>query len=165
MAASHCLPCETPSLEFQKLDSKSSLTTLARLRAIERKSFPRNEIFDSNTRLLGKQNISILYASLQLDSDPCLVAYAVCVQWSKVLLQKLCVAESFRGRGIGKTLMLQVMARARRARCSAIELWVDGSRTVARGLYSSCGFQDIEYVPDYYTVGRHGIKMRNVLLP
>jgi ribosomal protein S18 acetylase RimI-like enzyme len=152
---------DAPDLKIRDVASENAITTLARLRTIEKKSFPANEAFDFNVGLLGKQNTKILYTTLQSDLEDTPVAYAVYVRWrSVVLLQKLCVMGSFRGRRIGKIMLLEVMSRAQNARCSAIELWVDESRTIARGLYSSCGFKDVQHVQDYYGPRRHGIKMR-----
>ena len=148
-------------LKIRDVASMTAIETLARLRAIERKSFPSNEAFDFNNGLLGKRNTNIMYTALQSDAEDTPVGYAVYVRWGSVLLlQKLCVMRSFRGRKIGKIMLLEVMSRARNARCSAIELWVDVSRTIARGLYSSCGFLDVQHVQDYYGPERHGIKMR-----
>jgi GNAT superfamily N-acetyltransferase len=157
--------CMSPALTIQNLHSKSPRAILAQLRSIEKKSFPANEFFDLSVELLEKQNTSILYASLQDDDEHVPIAYAIFVRWrSVVLLQKLCVAGTFRRRGIGKVMMLEVLARARRTGCSAVGLWVDPSRNVARHLYSSCGFQDVQYVHDYYAHGRDGIKMKLDLL-
>jgi GNAT superfamily N-acetyltransferase len=140
--------------------SKDAVAVLARLAAIEKKSFPASEVFNFNTRLLRKHNTTILAAYLTTGCRTIPVAYAVYVRWrSVILVQKLCVTESFRGRRIGKSIMLDIISRARQARCMAIELWVDESRTVARHLYKSCGFRDIHRVQEYYAPGRHGIKM------
>lgn len=154
-------PFDATDLRLHLAASKTAATTLAQLRAIERKSFPANEVFDFNVGLVGKHNTQIIYASLRSDGDDTPVAYAVLVRWrSVILLQKLCVMARFRGRGIGKIMMLEVMSQARKTRCNAIELWVDMSRTVARGLYASCGFKEVQSVEDYYARGRHGIRMR-----
>ena len=154
-----------PALTIKSLHLKDSRPILAQLHSIEKKSFPANEAFDFNVKLLGKQNTSILYASLQDDEEHLPIAYAVFVRWrSIVLLQKLCVAGTFRGRRIGKVMMLEILARARQTGCSAVELWVDPWRTAARCLYLSCGFQDVQYVHDYYAHGRDGIKMKLHLL-
>lgn len=152
-------------LEIRDAASKTAVATLAQLRAIEKKSFPANETFDFNVGLLEKQNTVILCATLRTDPGRHLLAYAVYVRWGGlILLQKLCVKGDFRGRGIGKITMLEVMSRARDARSHAFELWVDASRFVARGLYVSCGFKDIQRVQDYYGPHRHGVKMRFDLL-
>jgi ribosomal protein S18 acetylase RimI-like enzyme len=150
-----------PALTIKCLHSKDPRPILVQLHSIEKKSFPANEALEFNVKLLGKQNTSTLYASLRDDEEHLPVAYAVYVRWrSIVLLQKLCVAGTFRGRRIGKVMMLEILARARQTGCSAVELWVDPSRTAARGLYFSCGFQDVQYVHDYYAHGRDGIKMK-----
>lgn len=112
-------------LTVQDLPSKDSIAILARLHAIEKKTFPANEIFNFDLRILAKRNTSVLYISLRPDPESLPIAYAVYIRWRSVLLlQKLCVAASFRGKQNGKMLMLEVINRARRARCIAIELWV-----------------------------------------
>jgi GNAT superfamily N-acetyltransferase len=160
--AEHSSSDMPPALTIESLHLKNSRPILAQIQSIEKKSFPANEAFDfNNAKLLGKQNTSILYASLQEDEEHLPIAYAVFVFWRSIfLLQKLCVAGTFRRRRIGKVMMLEILARARRTGCSAIELWVDPSRTAARCLYSSCGFRDVQYVHNYYARGRDGIKMK-----
>ena len=165
MRATGGSPFEPSDLEIRDAASKNAVATLTRLCAIEKKTFPANEMFDFNVGLLQKQNTIILCASFQSDARGSPVAYAVYVRWrGLILLHKLCVKGEFRGRGIGRIMMLEVMSRARDARSNAIELWVDESRIIARGLYSSCGFKAIQCVQDYYGPRRHGIKMRFDLL-
>ena len=166
MTAAECSPIELSDLNIRELHGKDSMATLTRLRSIEKKSFPANEAFDFNISLLTRKNTSIIYAVFGQNSKQHPVAYAVYVRWRSVLLlQKLCVAESFRRKGIGRLLMREVINRARSTKCGAIELWVDTSRIVARGLYSIYSFQEIQFVQDYYALGRHGIKMRLDLPP
>jgi ribosomal protein S18 acetylase RimI-like enzyme len=161
MTAPEALSLNLPDLKIQKLHPKDADTILPQLRATEKKSFPANEAFDFSVGLLGKQNTCILSAFSESESGDYPIAYAVYVQWrGVVLLQKLCVSARFRGRKIGNSMMFEVISRARRTKCSAIELWVDESRTIAQKLYSCCGFEAIQNVQHYYGAGRHGIKMR-----
>lgn len=166
MTAAECSPFQLSDLKIRELHGKDSMATLSRLRSIEKKSFPANEAFDFTISLLAKKNTSIIYAVVGPDPKQQPVAYAVYVRWRSVLLlQKLCVAEGFRRKGIGRLLMREVINGARRTKCGAIELWVDASRIAARGLYSICSFHEIQFVQDYYALGRHGIKMRLGLPP
>ncbi len=165
MRATSRSPVEPSDLRIREVSTNNAVTILDRLRAIEKKNFPANEMFDFNVELLGKQNTVVMYATLQTDPEDNPVAYAVYVRWrGLILLQKLCVKGDFQGRGIGRIMMLEVMSRARDARSSAVELWVDASRIIAQGLYSSCGFKEVQRVQDYYGSQRHGIKMRFDLL-
>ncbi|EER37633.1 acetyltransferase [Histoplasma capsulatum var. duboisii H88] len=92
------------------------------------------------------------------------IAYALYVrQRGTALLHKLCVAEPFRGQGVGRQLLTHVIGQQRSQRsgrgCLAVQLWVDEKREAARRLYGSCGFVEVEVVEDYYGPGRKGLRM------
>lgn len=78
---------------------------LARLQAIEKKSFQATEAFDFHVVLnTWKAEHKLPFLSLQPDPGNLPVASAVYVRWRRILLlQKLCVTGSFRGQGIGNT--------------------------------------------------------------
>ncbi|KKZ61448.1 hypothetical protein EMCG_03930 [[Emmonsia] crescens] len=94
---------------------------------------------------------------------PTIIAYALYVrQKSTALLHKICVAEPFRGQGVGKQLLAYVIEQQLRQQergCLAVQLWVDEKREAARRLYGSCGFMEVEGVEDYYGPGRNGVRM------
>ncbi|EEQ86879.2 acetyltransferase [Blastomyces dermatitidis ER-3] len=95
-----------------------------------------------------------------------IIAYALYVrQKSTALLHKVCVAEPFRGQGVGRQLLTYVIEqslcpqRGGGRGCVAVQLWVDEKRAVARALYAGCGFVEVEGVEDYYGPGRKGLRM------
>ncbi|OAX84928.1 hypothetical protein ACJ72_00714 [Emergomyces africanus] len=91
------------------------------------------------------------------------IAYALYVrQRDTALLHKICVSEPFRGQGVGKQLLeyvIEQQLRRQESGCLAVQLWVDEKREVARRLYGSCGFVEVEGVEDYYGPGRKGVRM------
>ncbi|KLJ07091.1 hypothetical protein EMPG_17414 [Blastomyces silverae] len=94
-----------------------------------------------------------------------IIAYALYVrQKSTALLHKVCVAEPFRGQGVGRQLLTYVIEQSLCPQrggggCLAVQLWVDEKREVARALYAGCGFVEVEGVEDYYGPGRRGLRM------
>ncbi|PGH06181.1 hypothetical protein GX51_02569 [Blastomyces parvus] len=164
-----------------------ALEILAQINRIERKTFPPSEAFDFSDEALyrRKPNTHILYATAA-DEDTTtstststslamaaksatrrptttttpIIAYALYVrQKSTALLHKVCVAEPFRGQGVGRQLLTYVLERSLGARCLAVQLWVDERREAARALYGGCGFVEVEGVEDYYGAGRRGLRM------
>ncbi|KMU73456.1 acetyltransferase [Coccidioides immitis RMSCC 3703] len=88
------------------------------------------------------------------------IGYAVYVRMKgTALLHKVCIAEPYRGQGVGRQLMAYIEQRLRREGCQAVQLWVDKDRAAARRLYARCGFEEQETVENYYGNGRTGIKM------
>jgi ribosomal protein S18 acetylase RimI-like enzyme len=151
------------------LGQREALEILAQITRIERKTFPSSEVFDFSMGLWRKKpNTRVLYATVRPPSlppfsicaPPTLVAYTVYVrQKGAALLHKICVTESYRGKGIGRKLLDYVCQRLRKEDCQYIQLWVDEARKPARALYSGCGFEEQEKVVDYYAPGRTGIRM------
>lgn len=89
-------------------------------------------------------------------------AVTVCMR-DTVLLHKLCVVEGFRGRGLGRLMVQQVIAQRQAQGPGRVVLWVDEARRAARRVYEYSGFEEIERVEDYYGPGRRGIKMQLVV--
>lgn len=54
---------------------------------------------------------------------------------------ELCVEESCRGQGIGRTMMVEILALARAFRCQDLELQVYPQNERALAFYMACGFQ------------------------
>ncbi|KAL2221372.1 acetyltransferase, GNAT family [Thermoascus aurantiacus ATCC 26904] len=150
--------------DIHSLGQKEALDILARIARVERKTFPSNEVFDFSADLWRKKpNTRVIYATGAPPSTGApspLVAYAVYVRLKgAALLHKVCVVESFRGRGVGKKLMDYIRQRLQREGCQYIQLWVDKARAPARALYTRSGFEEREEVDDYYAPGRTGIRM------
>lgn len=56
-------------------------------------------------------------------------------------LESICVEESIRGHGIGKSMVMEVRALARAFGCSQIILGVHPENDMAVGFYQKCGFR------------------------
>ncbi|KAI5308320.1 hypothetical protein KEM55_006018 [Ascosphaera atra] len=102
--------------------------------------------------------------STSSSATPNIVAYAVYVRLrTTALLHKVCVAEPYRGRGLGKRLLSHIIRErlggASGGGCQSVTLWVDEGRPVARRLYEGCGFEEVERVEGYYGPGRNGCRM------
>jgi ribosomal-protein-alanine acetyltransferase len=65
-------------------------------------------------------------------------------------IQTIGVAESARGRGIGRALMQQLLGEARRRGIPRMLLEVRADNPVAQALYASLGFETIAVRPRYY---------------
>ena len=80
----------------------------------------------------------------------------------------VCVRDDFRGRGIGRQLMLYLIDRARTAGMYEAFLEVRPSNTIAARLYHALGFQQVGVRRGYYqaTNGREDAAvLRRLLLP
>ncbi len=65
-------------------------------------------------------------------------------------LLNVCVQRSLQGRGYGRVLVLQMLARARASGADALFLEVRPSNVVATQLYDSMGFTEVGMRQDYY---------------
>lgn len=61
-------------------------------------------------------------------------------QGNEVEMHLLGVKSEFRGYGLGKSLVMEVLARAKRKGYSAMVLWTQASMTTAQEMYESVGF-------------------------
>jgi GNAT superfamily N-acetyltransferase len=146
-------------LDLGSLPKEKAVAILASIATLEKKSFPASEVFDFTPDILKKANTRVLFVVSQ-SAPLSVIAYCVYVRWRRtMLLHKLCVSKGFRGQGIGKLLMGNVLERAKEERCDLLELWVDQARTVARNLYARSGLREQCVVNDYYGPNRNGIKM------
>ncbi|KAF1849989.1 uncharacterized protein K460DRAFT_272191 [Cucurbitaria berberidis CBS 394.84] len=144
--------------EFTSFPSSHRLVVAEKVAKIERKVFPSSENFDYDIEL-KKKNIGLLLAFKEGEPDN-LVAYLVYQRLKRqVWLHKLCVVEVRKGKGLGKFLIHSLNLKMKKGGCQNIQLWLDENRKPARALYASCGFQQLEYRPDYYSPGRPGLRM------
>lgn len=134
---------------------------LDQVKRAERKTFPRNEVFDFETELL-KHNVqmTIVAQDAPAQGQTDLVAYSVVTRvHSTALLHELCVLEQHRRRGIGYQLLHLLCPRVSASGCFRMQLWVDEEREAARKLYSKVGFEETQRIDGYYAPRRNGIKM------
>lgn len=124
---------------------------------LEKKIFPSSEAFDYSVEL-KKKNIGLVLAFKEGSEEP--VGYLVFQrQKSLAWLHKLATIEQERGKGIARCLVHSLCQQMKKGGCRTIVLWVDEARSPARALYTSCGFQEVERLPDYYGPSRTALKM------
>ena len=70
------------------------------------------------------------------------------------------VADTHRGKGIGRKLATALVSHLLRRGVRRIYLEVEQSNAGAIHLYESLGFHPIEVLPHYYRNGAHGLRMR-----
>ena len=135
--------------------SRSSL--LSHIKQVEKKNFPRNEVFDFDLEL-KKRNTEL---TAIIDINGAVLGYLVCNRLSKTaMLSKICVGEGQRRSGIARRMLLDLIAKLQSQGCMSIQLWIDEARTPACRLYQSLGFVEVNRVQDYYSPGRTGVKKK-----
>lgn len=80
------------------------------------------------------------------NKDGCIVSFAV--------------LETYRGKGLGKRLMLQFIEHMREAKYKQLILRVKVSNTIAQKLYLSMGFKQISILDKYYDNKEDGYLMQ-----
>ena len=126
---------------------------------LERKVFPSSEGFDYNVEL-KKKNIGLILAFRDGGDADDVAGYLVYQRMKRLAwLHKLCIMENARRQGLGRALVHALQSQMAKGGGEKIHLWVDEHREPARALYDSCGFQQIERRPDYYAIGRAGLKL------
>ncbi|KAL2830691.1 acyl-CoA N-acyltransferase [Aspergillus pseudoustus] len=150
--------------DIHSLGKPKALEILGQIARVEKKTFPSSEVFPFGEELWRKKpNTRVLYVtwtSQQTQPHSPLIAYAVYARQKGVAwVHKVCVAEAFRGKGVGTRLMDHIRARLQQEGCQYVYLWVDKARAHARSLYLRTGFEEHEELPDYYAPGRNAIKM------
>jgi ribosomal-protein-alanine N-acetyltransferase len=84
----------------------------------------------------------------------------------EVHLANLAVTASWRGRGIGRRLLMRLMERSRNADAAWIALEVRESNAAAKGLYESFGFRPVAIRKKYYRrEGEDAVVMMSRLRP
>ncbi|CUS14658.1 unnamed protein product [Tuber aestivum] len=139
---------------------------LRSVKQVEKRTFPTSEIFDFDGELAKRTThfYCALRGSVGKSRDLELYGYIVFVRSRLVTrIHKVCVVEEQRGKGVGKWMLGLVLAELRKGGAEKVDLWVDADREAARRLYLSCGFEERETVNDYYSAGRHGIRMEATL--
>ena len=144
-----------------QINRKEAARLLANVKHTEKKTFPAKEVFNFDTEL-KKHNTHLICAidsNQDQNRDASPVAYLLYARTGRVaLLHKICVVQSHRGKGIGTQMMTWLLAELAKNGCGNVQLWVDESREPARALYVSLGFRQVDYVVDYYSPGRAGLK-------
>ena len=148
--------------DYARLHEREKVATLADVKRIEKKTFPRSEIFDFDSEC-KKANTKLIVAMSSdnaTSSRPQVLGYLVVLRTKRTaLLHKICVDEKCRGAGVGKRLLGHMINDLNCSACDRVQLWVDDDRFIAQGLYLSMGFRKIDSVADYYGPGRDASKM------
>ena len=130
---------------------------LSAIEKMEKKNFPSNEAIDFASEL-KKRNTELL---VYLGPDNFVIAYAIFNRVGKIAqLHKILVEEEYRRQGIARKMLKSHVDRLSRQGCVNVQLWVDETREPARKLYQDMGFEEIDCLKDYYSLGRTGIRMK-----
>ncbi len=126
-----------------------------------------NQVFDYSRisrrnfiRLLQSPAASILLAK---DSEEQLAGYAVILTRRNsryARIYSIAVAPAFRGRGVAKRLVNEVIEAQRQQGRHGLSLEVKLDNKQAIQLYQSLGFETVDILVDYYDDGTDGLKMR-----
>jgi ribosomal-protein-alanine N-acetyltransferase len=73
-------------------------------------------------------------------------------------IYSIAVDPAWRGRGVGRALLLAAAAAAPR-RCRTLSLEVRADNAPAIGLYRACGFTESTSLPGYYPDGAAGVRL------
>lgn len=127
----------------------------------EKRTFPRNEVFDFDAELKKHNTELMIILDEALLPDPtALIAYSVHARYKQtVLLHKVCVLEKYRRLGMARRILELQKERLGSRNCESIQLWVDEERKPAVCLYAGLGFKEVDRLEDYYALGRTGIRM------
>jgi ribosomal protein S18 acetylase RimI-like enzyme len=82
-----------------------------------------------------------------------------------IRIYSVAVMPAFRGSGVGRRLVNRAVALARKTGRSSVTLEADRRNKVLTGWYETFGFQTYRILKDYYSPGRHAVRMRLKLKP
>jgi ribosomal protein S18 acetylase RimI-like enzyme len=152
--------CWTIDLSRQ-LNSASRTDVITWVKLAEKRTFPRNEAFSFDTELTKRNTELVVILDEKVIPQPkALIAYSVFTRIQRRgLLHKICVLEEHRRQGFARRMLKFKIEKLQSQNCEQIQLWVDEMRMPARVLYAGLGFNDVDRMEDYYTLGRTGIRM------
>lgn len=78
-------------------------------------------------------------------------------------IYSIAIAPAFRGKGIGRRLILRAEREATVRGCRRMRLEVRLDNGAAISLYESLGYTDAQVLPGYYEDGTHGMRYRKEL--
>jgi ribosomal-protein-alanine N-acetyltransferase len=140
-----------PQIAMTELQVRTmSARDLVRVLEIERQAYP----FPWNEEIF-RDCLRVGYVGLVGELTALVKAYAVMsVIVDEAHILNLCVEPGWQGRGHGRSLLLQLMERARQAQVKHLYLEVRPSNPAAMALYQSCGFNEIGVRRGYYPAQR-----------
>ncbi|MGE4489167.1 MAG: GNAT family N-acetyltransferase [Kiritimatiellales bacterium] len=80
-----------------------------------------------------------------------------------IRIYSLAVMPAFRGSGIGRRLVQRSILLARRTGRTTVSLEADRRNRVLTRWYEGFGFETFRVLTDYYSPGRHAVRMRLML--
>ncbi len=93
---------------------------------------------------------ALVLAALTLPAETLVAYLCLWVVAGEAQVQNLAVHPAFRGRGVGRYLLVRGLLEARRRGAEKATLEVRPSNTAARRLYASLGFIEVGRRPGYY---------------
>lgn len=82
-----------------------------------------------------------------------------------IRIYSLAVLPPFRGSGVGRRMVQRAVALARKSGRSSVTLEADRRNKVLTGWYEKFGFVTCRILRDYYSPGRHAVRMKLPLKP
>lgn len=82
-----------------------------------------------------------------------------------IRIYSLAVLPAFRGNGAGRRLVQKAVELAQASGRSSVTLEADRRNKVLTGWYEGFGFKTDRILRDYYSPGRHAVRMRLLLKP
>lgn len=82
-----------------------------------------------------------------------------------IRIYSLAVLPPFRGGGVGRRMVHRALALARKSGRSSVTLEADRRNRVLTGWYETFGFEIHRVLKDYYSPGRHAVRMILSLKP
>lgn len=138
----------------------ATLQDLTALLQLEAESFDYSRIGRRSFRhLLNAHSCHIEIA----ERDGELLAYGMLLSRrnsTRWRLYSIAVAKAAQGTGLGKRLLLQLMALVKQRGGTALSLEVKCDNRAAIGLYEHLGFAVVDILPGYYDDGVDGYRMR-----
>lgn len=149
---------------------RASRNDLADILAIERESFEDYLQYKPNEMeyLLFEANSESWVAELSIESKKEIAGYYIILfrKNAKVArLYSIAVAGKWRGKGIGKIMLSHAESRAVAQGCNRMHLEVKTTNADAIALYTKNGYTWVDFLPDYYKEGVHGIRLEKKLDP
>lgn len=143
---------------------RDDMALLGKVERLGRKTFKRSETMDLVYTLALPHKR--LYCAVSPADHEALLGYFVLSKLKRqASIDKLCVVQEQRRRGIGIALVLHAIQLCKQSACRLVFLWVDEANELARRLYVAVEFEQVQRVEDTYGPGRHGLKMCLDLVP
>ncbi|MCC7299903.1 MAG: GNAT family N-acetyltransferase [Verrucomicrobia bacterium] len=140
---------------------------LAAIEEIEKRCFSamRRSSHRALKHSLKSPTQSVWVASGRIDGKP-QVAGAMVLHHHRLSIRiySLAVLPTFRGSGVGRRLVNRAIKLAHKTDRTSITLEADRRNKVLTGWYETFGFQTYRVLKDYYSPGRHAVRMMRLIV-